>query len=128
MLSSMLSEGRGKVGEGEGDENRSTEASRDAEKGQEEGGDEEAEKLEPWHKLLQRVTRRALEEMGGARVEDWADAVRKWIWGLAGHIARRNDGRWSTSLLDWPTAAAAAGESRVRHQLKSWQDDIEVMV
>ena len=70
------------------------------------------------------MTHLALEEMHKAQVEDWADAVRKRIWTLAGHISRRTDGRWSTEMLEW---TPEEGARRAGHPLKRWSDDIEAV-
>jgi hypothetical protein len=132
MLRSMLAEGRRKIEEttaaeaGAREDDSSFEESEEEEEEEEEqeeqGGEAEADDLEPWHVWIQRVTGRALKEMEKAGVEEWTKAVRKRIWWLAGHVARRTDSRWSTSLLDW---TPAAGARRVGHQLKRWADDID---
>ena len=58
------------------------------EEGEADDEEEPRQELEPWHEWAQCVTHLALEEMHKAQVEDWADAVRKKIWTLAGHISR----------------------------------------
>ena len=128
----MLAEGRRKIEEttaakaGAREDDSSSEESEEEEEEEEEqeeqGGEVEAADLEPWHVWIQRVTGHAMKEMEKAGVEEWTKAVRKRIWWLAGHIARRTDGRWSTSLLD---RTPAAGARRVGHQLKRWVDDID---
>ena len=98
-----------------------TESSVDDGDGQEEDEEEEEDALEPWHEWVQRVTRFAEGAMKAAGVLDWVVAVRQQIWRLAGHIARREDGRWSRALLDW-----MPGEKRdVGRPLKRWEQDIE---
>ena len=52
------------------------------------------EELEPSHKWAQGVTRLAVEKLKEAKVEEWDEAVRVKRWSLAGHISRREDGRW----------------------------------
>ena len=44
-----------------------------------------------------------------------------WIW--AGHVARRTDGRWSKTLLDW---IPAQGTRRQRRPDLRWEDDMDV--
>ena len=56
-----------------------------------------------------------------AGVRDWAkeDAMRKWAW--AGHVARRDDGRWSCEVL----AYQPAGGTRARgHPKQRWMDEL----
>ena len=36
-----------------------------------------------------------------AGVVDWVEEQRRRKWRWAGHVARREDGRWSRRLLDW---------------------------
>ena len=104
----MLAEGRSNAKEEEGDEDSSTKASENEEEEQEEGGDEEADKLEAWHEWTQRVSGRALEEMERAGVEDWTCSQEEDLVVGRAHLARRTDGRWSTSLLDWTLQLASA--------------------
>ena len=101
-------------------------ARRGKEEGQETDEEEEGggEDLEPWHGWVRRDTHTAVEEMRKAQVEDWGDAVRRKVWILAGHIPRRHDGRWSTTMLDWQPAG---GGRRAGHPKKRWRDDIEAV-
>ena len=63
----------------------------------------------------------AEEEMQKAGVSDWVAAVRQQVWRLAGHIARRTDGRWSTAMLDWTPEGGGRSDGR---PLKRWHEDI----
>ena len=58
------------------------------------------ENMEPWHEWVQRVTHEIEESMGKLRLEDWITAQRRRKYRWAGHVARREDSRWSTLLLD----------------------------
>ena len=117
----------------EGEEEDEHKESEEEEGSEEESGSEEAEEqgekedkdteeLEPWHEWVQRTTRVAIHEMEKAQVSDWAEAARRSIWTLAGHISRRTDQRWSTSILDWEPAG---GKRNVGKPLKRWSDSIE---
>ena len=100
----------------------STSSSDEESKEEDEEEDEDVEgELEPWCEWVQRVNKMTKEEMQKAGICDWVSAVRQQIWRLAGHIARRSDGRWSTKMLDW----TPDGERR-RHgrPLKRWHEDI----
>ena len=83
------------------------------------------EELEPWHEWVQRVTKMAVKEMEQAKVEDWVEAARRKIWTLAGHISRRDDGRWSTIMLEWEPAD---GKRRSGKPLKRWSEDVNKYV
>ena len=60
--------------------------------------------------------------MHRAKVEDWVEAARRKIWTLAGNISRRDDGRWSTLLLEWEPAG---GKRRSGKPLKRWSEDLD---
>ena len=87
---------------------------------EDQSGREQEEELEPWHEWVKRVTRLALHEMKRAQVDDWVDAAMERQFQLAGHISRRDDGRWSTTALNW----TPEGRRARRHPLKRWEDDI----
>ncbi|CAH2226444.1 jg17684 [Pararge aegeria aegeria] len=55
------------------------------------------------------------------RVSDIAQRVAKLKWQLAGHIARRTDGRWGLKMLEWRprTSKRSVGRPPTR-----WIDDI----
>ena len=46
--------------------------------------------------------------------------VRKWRW--AGHIARKDDGRWSKKLLMWTSPDVRRGRGRPRAR---WSDGLQ---
>ena len=45
---------------------------------------------------------------------------KKWTW--AGHLARRQDDRWTNKLTDWTPRAYTRGRGR---QSRIWMDNIE---
>ena len=59
--------------------------------------------------------------MRKAGVSDWVSATEQQIWRLAGHISRRDDGRWSTAILDWLPEGGNRGAGR---PVKRWEEDI----
>ena len=65
---------------------------------EEEDGDEE---VETWQEWIKRATNLAAKAAKKAGVVDWVEEQRRRKWGWAGHVARREDGRWSRRLLDW---------------------------
>jgi len=70
----------------------------------------EEETLEPFIDWLKRATHISEELAHKHGLQDWVDAQRSRKWRLAGHIARRTDGRWSTKLLTWsPTGHRSQG-------------------
>ncbi|CAH2239535.1 jg21539 [Pararge aegeria aegeria] len=56
------------------------------------------------------------------RVTDIAQLVAKLKWQWAGHIARRNDGRWGLKMLEW---RPRTGKLSVGRSPTSWTDDIK---
>eukprot|EP00973_Karenia_brevis_P083001 11508050-Karenia_brevis.AAC.1 len=55
-------------------------------------------------------------------LDDWVTAARRRKWRWAGHVARRSDGRWSTSLVSW---VPENGHRRRGHPRKRWSDDLK---
>ena len=124
MLRAMVGQGRQLVPKNHTDEDSESEEwelhSSEDEEEAEDSAKEEME-IEPWHQWVQRVTKLALKEMQKAGVSDWVCAVRRQIWRLAGHIARREDDRWSTAMLDWQPVD---GRRPHRRPTKRWEEDI----
>eukprot|EP00973_Karenia_brevis_P036711 5058766-Karenia_brevis.AAC.1 len=50
---------------------------------------------------ISRATHMAEDVAAKLHVTDWVSEQRKRKWQLAGHTARRNDGRWSTQMVFW---------------------------
>jgi hypothetical protein len=77
--------------------------------------------LEDWVDWIKRATVTAEGAARRSRVTDWVEeqAKRKFLW--AGHVARREDGRWNAKLLHWwPTACRRRGHPRRR-----WSDVLD---
>ena len=104
------------------DEDAEEESQSEGGERQEEQEETDGEELEPWHEWVQRATRVALKEMEKAQVSDWVEAAKRSIWTLAGHISRRKDQRWSTSILDWQPEG---GKRAVGKPLRRWNDALE---
>ena len=60
--------------------------------------------------------------LAGAGVDDWVTAQRRRKWRLAGHTARRQDGRWSEKFLDWEPFC---GHRPRGHPPKRWTNDLD---
>ena len=84
-------------------------------------GDEETDEEEPWHLWIKRVTRDIDMKAAKAHCEDWVLQQRRRKFRLAGHIARRDDQRWSTRLVgsNLPLGVRKQGTPH-----KRWEDDL----
>ena len=58
-------------------------------------------------------------------IRDWVDEQRLRKWKLAGHIARRKDGPWSTQLITW---IPVHGRRNVGRPLKKWNDELKEFI
>ena len=73
---------------------------------------------ETWVQWITRATKVAELEAAKVKVTDWLIGQRLRKWGLAGHTARRDDGRWSNFVLDWQPI----GQRKVGHPTQRWTD------
>ena len=75
--------------------------------------------LEPWTEWISRTTHAAEDAARLSGVRDWVEeqSRRKWIW--AGHVARRSDFRWSSTILDGKPSTSSRRQGRP--QLR-WED------
>ena len=55
------------------------------------------------------------------KVPDWVEEQRWRKWQFAGHSARREDGRWTQTILNFDPK----GKRNQGHPAKRWSDDIE---
>lgn len=67
----------------------------------EESNVEEEMSHEIWVDRLKRTTGLVEDQLRKNSLDDWCTAVQRKKWRWAGHMARRDDGRWSTRLLGW---------------------------
>ena len=88
--------------------------------GESEEAELEEETLEPFIDWLKRATHISEELAHKHGLQDWVDAQRSRKWRLAGHIARRTDGRWSTKLLSW----SPSGHRSQGHPMTRWRDEL----
>ena len=80
----------------------------------------EQDPLETWVQWKQRTTREALHALKKVGIPDWAEEQRRRHWKWAGHVARRQDGRWSKRSLRWaPEGRRAQGRPKRR-----WEDSL----
>ena len=68
---------------------------------EEEDAEEQGEDTESWTEWIRRATTLAADAARKAGIVDWVEEQRRRKWRWAGHVARREDGRWSRRLLDW---------------------------
>ena len=62
---------------------------------------------------IKRATRISKMHMEMAGIEDWADGQKRLEFILAGHLAWRNDGLWSSKMLTWePIGQRRVGRQR----------------
>jgi hypothetical protein len=73
---------------------------------------------ETYVEWIKRATGISEMHLKSAGVEDWVSGQRRRKYRLAGHIARRTDGRWSSKLLDWEPA----GYRNVGRPKRRWED------
>ena len=78
-----------------------------------------------WQAWVQRATQLAEAARQKAGVRSWVaeQRLRKWRW--AGHAARREDGRWSTQLLDWRPEGSRKKQGRPKAR---WEDELDEFV
>ena len=90
----------------------------------EEQEEEENEKLEmeTWVEWIKRCTHNVEGHLRKASIDDWVVAQRRRKWRLAGHTARREDHRWSETMLEWEPAKS---NKRRGHPRKRWTNDMD---
>ena len=80
-----------------------------------------AEVLEPWVDWIRRATGLAELHLHKAGAEDWTGEHKRRKWRCAGHLARRDDDRWSKKSLDWtPPGTRKVGRPHAR-----WSDSLD---
>ena len=83
------------------------------------------EVLEPWVDWLARATRYAEAELKKANVADWTSQQKQRAFRWAGHVARREDSRWSSTVLQWKPELSLASYRRKGRPLKRWEDALQ---
>ena len=80
------------------------------------------DEVENWIDYIVRSTHLAEQHKTKSGISDWVNGHFKLKFRLAGHIARRTDGRWSRKVLYFKPV----GGSRPRgHPCKRWTDDLD---
>ena len=77
--------------------------------------------MESYVDWIKRVTHIAETNYKKAGLEDWVMLQRRWKWRWAGHVARRDDKRWASEVLEW---IPDGGHRNRGHPRKRWQDDL----
>ena len=68
------------------------------------------------------MTEEAIAAMTRAGMPDWIEEQQRRKWRWAGHVCRRDDGRWTKQVLEW----TPSGGHRCRgHPFSRWSDDID---
>ena len=77
---------------------------------------------ETWVEWVRRTTTIVEEHLHSSGLDDWVTLQRKRKWAFAGHVARRQDSRWSHKVLKWiPTE----GHRLRGHPAKRWRDSLD---
>ena len=79
---------------------------------------------------IRRVTHEIEESLGNQGIEMWTSKCRRRIYTWAGHVVRRTDGRWATTVLDWmPPRGHIQGEDgqgrRQERPRRRWEDTLD---
>jgi hypothetical protein len=86
----------------------------------EEPSEESQETQENYIDWLKRATGISEMFLKNVGAEDWVDGQKRRKYRLAGHLARRTDGRWSSKILYWD----ATGQRSVGRPKRRWEDCI----
>jgi hypothetical protein len=86
---------------------------------------DEHEVLEPWVEWIQRATHLSEGMARNSGVSDWVQTQKKRYFAWAGHVARREDGRWSRRVLDW---TPSGGKRSCGHPKQRWIDKLAAFV
>ena len=87
---------------------------------QSEDANEAEEEVGNWIQWLRGVTHEALDHMHRMGIPCWVEEVRRRKFRWAGHVCRREDGRWTRHILEWCPVGARAH----RRPLTRWADSI----
>jgi hypothetical protein len=83
------------------------------------GGNLKVCQKETYIEWLQRTSHLIAGAIETGKVKDWVDEQKRRKWRWAGHVARRKDGRWTTSLLYWIPHMGKRAQGR---PLTRWDD------
>ena len=88
----------------------------------EEPTEELEETLESWTDWIRRTTHTAEYHLLHAGAEDCVEGQRRRKWRWAGHVARRQDRRWSSLMLAWQPEGR---KSRLGRPKCRWRDEFD---
>ena len=88
------------------------------------------EEVETWAEWIQRATHEIETYLQDHAIEDWVTTQRRRKHRWSGHVARRDDNRWSSVLLQWqPTRGQKHGEpghgQRQSRPCSRWTDNFD---
>ena len=69
---------------------------------------ESDEETDNWIQWLRGVTHEALDRMDQVGIPCWVEEARRRKFRWAGHVCRREDGRWTRHILEWCAVGARA--------------------
>ena len=80
----------------------------------------EDDTLEPWVDWKIRATHEAVHVLETLGIPGWLEERRRRKWRWAGHVARRDDGRWTKKALSFmPNGFRSVGRPKLR-----WEEDL----
>jgi hypothetical protein len=83
--------------------------------GEEFDDDGNCDNLEPWVDWIRRTTHDALAAIARIGIPEWTELQHRRTWRWAGHVLRRDDGRWTRRVLEWtPGGSRQRGRPKVR--------------
>ena len=108
--------------EGGGDGSESSSSCAEPPEDPELNSEEDKVEEETWVQWIQRCTHIVEMHWDRAAIDDWVVGQRRRKWRLAGHTARREDKRWSETLMCWEPLWS----NRMRgHPPKRWTTDLD---
>jgi hypothetical protein len=82
--------------------------------------EDEFNEVEPWVEWMKRTTHEALDAIAKVGIPEWTEVQCRRAWRCAGHVMRRDDGRWTCRVLDW----TPEGNRRRGHPSTRWIDAV----
>ena len=73
---------------------------------------------------IQETSKQCKKELQKYKVTNWVNGQRSRQFGMAGHVIRKKDGRWSNALLRWNEGKAQGHNTTTLY----WEHDIEVWI
>ena len=73
---------------------------------------------------MQETTMECKKELQKHKVTNWVNGQRSRQFGMAGHVIRQTDGRWSNALLNWYDGKPVGKNTTNLY----WEHDIEAWI